>query len=53
MNMQETIYLFRSPKNARHLMESISQLRGGKARVREFLGEKKAAHSKNGPLFKK
>ncbi len=41
MNMQETKYLLRSPKNASHLMESISQLRGGKASARELLGKQK------------
>jgi len=37
--MQETMHLLSSPKNASRLMESIAQLRAGKAREREMLSD--------------
>jgi len=36
-SMEETMYLFGSAKNANRLMESIAQLRAGKARPRELI----------------
>ena len=36
-SMEETLYLLRSPTNANRLMESIAQLKAGKARPRELL----------------
>lgn len=35
--LQETMYLLSTPANARHLMESIAQLRAGKARPRKLV----------------
>ena len=35
--LQETMYLLSTPANARHLMESIAQLRKGKAKVRKLI----------------
>jgi antitoxin YefM len=35
-SIQETLHLLGSPKNAARLMESIAQLREGKARPREL-----------------
>lgn len=35
-SMQETMHLLASPKNAVRLMESIQQLRSGRARSRDF-----------------
>jgi antitoxin YefM len=34
--LQETMYLLSTPANARHLMESIAQLRNGKAKPRKL-----------------
>lgn len=36
-SMEETLYLLRSPVNANRLMESIAQLKAGKAKPRELL----------------
>lgn len=36
-SFQETNYLLSNPKNATHLMESIAQLKAGKARIRELI----------------
>ena len=36
-SMQETLYLLGSEANAKRLMESIAQLRAGKAQVRELI----------------
>ena len=36
-SMEETMYLFSSAENAKNLMESIAQLRAGKARPRELI----------------
>ena len=33
---QETLYLLRSPKNAKHLLESIEQAEKGLARIRKM-----------------
>ena len=35
--LQETAYLLRSPKNARHLLESIAQLENGKGIEKELI----------------
>lgn len=35
--MEETAYLLRSPANARHLLESISELETGKGTQRDLL----------------
>jgi len=35
--MEETAYLLRSPANARHLLESISELEAGKGTERELI----------------
>lgn len=35
--MEETAYLLRSPANARHLLESISELEAGKGTKRDLL----------------
>ena len=35
-SLQETMYLLSTPANAKHLMESIAQLRSGKAKPRKF-----------------
>ncbi len=35
--LQETMYLLSTPANARHLMESIAQLRAGKAKPRKLV----------------
>ncbi len=34
---QETMYLLSTPANARHLMESIAQLRNGKTKPRKLI----------------
>lgn len=34
--LQETMYLLSTPANARHLMESIAQLRAGKTKARKL-----------------
>ena len=36
-SLQETMYLLSTPSNATHLMESIAQLRAGKAKVRKLI----------------
>lgn len=36
-SMEETAYLLRSPANARHLLESISELETGKGTKRDLL----------------
>ena len=35
--MEETVHIFRSPANARHLLESIAELEAGKGVVRELI----------------
>ncbi len=35
--LQETLYLLSTPANAKHLMQSIAQLRAGKAKPRRLL----------------
>jgi antitoxin YefM len=35
-SIEETLYLLGSPKNASRLMESLAQLKAGKARTREL-----------------
>lgn len=35
-SIEETMYLLGSPKNASRLMESLAQLKAGKARIREL-----------------
>ena len=36
-SMEETAYLLRSPANARHLLESISELEAGKGTEQELI----------------
>ncbi|TQS44224.1 type II toxin-antitoxin system Phd/YefM family antitoxin [Cryptosporangium phraense] len=36
-SMKETLYLFRNPANARHLIESIEELEGGGGIVRDII----------------
>lgn len=36
-SMEETAYLLRSPANARHLLESISELEAGKGTEKDLL----------------
>jgi antitoxin YefM len=36
-SVMETLYLLQSPANAAHLMESIAQLKAGKATVRQLV----------------
>lgn len=40
-SMEETLYLLRSPKNASRLMESVAQLKAGKAQIRELIRNEK------------
>jgi antitoxin YefM len=40
-SIEETLYLLRSPKNASRLMESIAQLKAGKAQIRELISNEK------------
>lgn len=40
-SMEETMYLLRSPKNAKRLMESVAQLKSGKAQMRELVSNDK------------
>jgi antitoxin YefM len=40
-SMEETLYLLRSPKNASRLMESVAQLKAGKAQIRELIRDEK------------
>ncbi len=35
--MEETVYLLRSPANARHLLESIAELESGKGSERKLI----------------
>ncbi|KMW72345.1 antitoxin YefM [Photorhabdus luminescens subsp. luminescens] len=35
-SLQETAYLMRSPTNTNRLMESVSQLRAGKGKIKEL-----------------
>jgi antitoxin YefM len=37
-SMEETMYLLRSPKNAKRLLESVAQLKSGKAQMRDLIG---------------
>ena len=36
-SVMETLYLLQSPANAAHLMESIAQLKAGKATVKQLI----------------
>jgi len=45
-SMQETMYLLSSPANANHLMESIAQLKAGKAQSRELIRNEKPKKQK-------
>lgn len=45
-SMQETMHLLSSAKNAGRLMESIAQLRAGKARPRELVPNEKQESAK-------
>lgn len=40
-SMEESMYLLRSPKNAKRLMESVAQLKSGKAQMRELVSNDK------------
>jgi len=40
-SIEETLYLLGSPKNANRLLESIEQLKAGKARKRELIRHEK------------
>jgi antitoxin YefM len=45
-SMEETMYLLGSANNARHLMESIAQLKAGKAEIRELVRNDKQKSKK-------
>lgn len=55
-SIQETLHLLGSAKNASRLMESIAQIRSGKAQPRELIrdekpkGRKQAASKKSGAV---
>lgn len=38
-SLEETAYLLRTPANAKHLMESIEELRSGNGQERELITE--------------
>lgn len=48
-SMEETMYLLRSPKNASRLMESIAQLKAGKASQRELIRNEKQESTEQEP----
>ncbi len=37
-SLEETVYLLRSPKSAKRLLESVAELEGGKGKERELAG---------------
>lgn len=45
-SMEETMYLLGSANNASHLMESIAQLKAGKAQPRGLIGDEKQEERK-------
>lgn len=45
-SMEETMYLLSSPNNAKHLMESIAQLKAGQCQPRELMRNEKQENQK-------
>jgi len=47
-SMEETMYLLSSANNAKHLMESIAQLKAGKSKPRELIRDDQQESQKQG-----
>lgn len=45
-SMEETMHLLGSPKNASRLMESVAQIKAGKAQARELIRDEKQKNRK-------